>query len=54
MGASHVKEYIFTCFWFFLEYMRLVFPSSREKISRLEIELPTTPFGFWYLSTILQ
>ena len=42
-------------FHVFLEHERrvapwLVFPSSREKISRL----PTTPFGYGYLSSILR
>jgi hypothetical protein len=32
----------------------LVFPSSKEKISQLGIELPTPPFGFGCLSIIIR
>jgi hypothetical protein len=49
----------FFFFFFFLEPMRcmttwLGFLSSREKISRPSCEPPCTPFGFGYLSTIIQ
>jgi hypothetical protein len=43
----------------FLEHKRrivtwLVILLSREKVSQLRIEPPTTPFGFGYLSTIIR